>query len=232
MFLSWQITEDFIAAYQANYGFTKDGDPDANSAAATKPAASDSGTKPPEKERPAVVSQNPGPDQKEAKPDETQDVKQKGEKRKAEQGNIHQNKQHSKWSCCWDNITILFQLRFLWQLKCCQLLSWAAVSHREQEVHSLLAASILFIVECQWMLNCSGLEKPVLLCSPADQGQTKIYSGFFFNKHHWPKALRDIRRILLPNDHTPKLSHNNKMGKLQTAGKCVQHIVLEGHTLF
>lgn len=81
-----KITEDFIAAYQANYGFTKDGDPDANSAAATKPAASDSGTKPPEKERPAVVSQNPGPDQKEAKPDETQDVKQKGEKRKAEQG--------------------------------------------------------------------------------------------------------------------------------------------------
>lgn len=73
-----KITEDFIAAYQANYGFTKDGDPDANNAAvsSTDPAA-------PEKEKPGDDAQKPKPEQQETP---AKEAKQKGEKRKAEPG--------------------------------------------------------------------------------------------------------------------------------------------------
>ncbi|XP_073335164.1 17S U2 SnRNP complex component HTATSF1 [Pagrus major] len=82
-----KITEDFIAAYQANYGFTQDGDPDANNAAvsSTEPAASKPDSKPSEKEKPGDATQNPNlnPDQHETS---AKEAKQKGEKRKAEQG--------------------------------------------------------------------------------------------------------------------------------------------------
>ncbi|KAM7398216.1 hypothetical protein PAMA_006220 [Pampus argenteus] len=73
-----KITEDFIAAYQANYGFTKEGDPDANSAAvsSTESAA-------PEKKKPGDDTQKLKPDQNETP---AKDAKQKGEKRKAEPG--------------------------------------------------------------------------------------------------------------------------------------------------
>ncbi|KAM7374533.1 hypothetical protein PAMP_007184 [Pampus punctatissimus] len=73
-----KITEDFIAAYQANYGFTKEGDPDANNAAvsSTEPAA-------PEKEKPGGDTQKLKPDQHETP---AKDAKQKGEKRKVEPG--------------------------------------------------------------------------------------------------------------------------------------------------
>ncbi|XP_034540258.1 HIV Tat-specific factor 1 [Notolabrus celidotus] len=78
-----KITEDFIAAYQANYGFTKEGEPDANSAAAsgTPPAAPEKDNKPSKKEKPGT--QNLNPDQTETS---AKDPKQKGEKRKPEPG--------------------------------------------------------------------------------------------------------------------------------------------------
>ena len=75
---SLKITEDFIAAYQANYGFTKEGEPDANSAAvsSTDPEAS-------EKEKKGDDSQKPKPDEQETP---AKEAKQKGEKRKLEPG--------------------------------------------------------------------------------------------------------------------------------------------------
>ncbi|XP_077402131.1 17S U2 SnRNP complex component HTATSF1 [Vanacampus margaritifer] len=72
-----KITEDFMAAYQANYGFTQEGDPDASSAAAGTVA------KEPEK-RPAAgeeTAQELISEQSAAK-----DGKRKGEKRKADPG--------------------------------------------------------------------------------------------------------------------------------------------------
>lgn len=84
-----KITEDFLAAYQANYGFSQEGNPDTNSAAATSttPTTSEpSKGNPPELEKQATVTQNKASEAQEAKPGQAQDVKQKGEKRKAEQG--------------------------------------------------------------------------------------------------------------------------------------------------
>lgn len=78
-----KITEDFLAAYQANYGFNQEGNPDPDSATA---APESSKRIPPEPEKPAVVTQIQVPGAQENKPDKAQDVKQKGEKRKAEQG--------------------------------------------------------------------------------------------------------------------------------------------------
>ncbi|XP_071362129.1 17S U2 SnRNP complex component HTATSF1 [Trachinotus anak] len=80
-----KITEDFIAAYQANYGFTKEGDPDASNAAvsSTDAAAPKPDGKPSEKQKPGDASQNPNPDQQETV---AKEAKQKGEKRKAEPG--------------------------------------------------------------------------------------------------------------------------------------------------
>lgn len=81
-----QITEDFIAAYQANYGFTQDGTPDANSAAvsSTDPAAPAPAPdiKPPERGTPGDPQQTANSDESET----AKEAKQKGEKRKAEQG--------------------------------------------------------------------------------------------------------------------------------------------------
>ncbi|KAM3601987.1 uncharacterized protein V6R79_022335 [Siganus canaliculatus] len=82
-----KITDDFIAAYQANYGFTQEGKPDANNAAvsSTGPAATGPDSKK-EKEKPGEprdVAQKLNPDQHETP---AKDAKQKGEKRKADPG--------------------------------------------------------------------------------------------------------------------------------------------------
>ncbi|XP_059911755.1 HIV Tat-specific factor 1 [Gadus macrocephalus] len=71
-----KITEDFIAAYQANYGFKEDGTPDANAALTddTKPAAPSTKDKGGAHPEPAHT---PGQDA-------AMDAKQKGDKRKAE----------------------------------------------------------------------------------------------------------------------------------------------------
>lgn len=82
-----KITEDFLAAYQANYGFTQEGNPDSNNAPATstKPAAPEPSNKPAEPQKPAEDA--PTPDQQDTKPEQKpQDVKQKGEKRKPDPG--------------------------------------------------------------------------------------------------------------------------------------------------
>ncbi|XP_030293198.1 17S U2 SnRNP complex component HTATSF1 [Sparus aurata] len=88
-----KITEDFIAAYQANYGFTQEGDPDVNNTAvsSTKPAASEPDGKPSGKEKPGDATQNTNPDQQETA---AKEAKQKGEKRKADPGwfDIDENK--------------------------------------------------------------------------------------------------------------------------------------------
>ncbi|XP_071750827.1 17S U2 SnRNP complex component HTATSF1 [Centroberyx gerrardi] len=78
-----KITEDFIAAYQANYGFTQEGDPDANASAVSSadPAAPGPNSKAPAKENPKDATQTQNSNQTQAK-----EAKQKGEKRKAEQG--------------------------------------------------------------------------------------------------------------------------------------------------
>ncbi|XP_041808494.1 HIV Tat-specific factor 1 [Chelmon rostratus] len=78
-----KITEDFIAAYQANYGFTQEGDPGANNAAvsSTDTAAPETDSKPSEKEK--KVDANPNPKEPETP---AKEAKQKGEKRKAEPG--------------------------------------------------------------------------------------------------------------------------------------------------
>ncbi|KAM9788528.1 17S U2 SnRNP complex component HTATSF1 [Neosynchiropus ocellatus] len=78
-----KITEDFLAAYQANYGFTQEGNPDASAATAgtTQPA--------PEKGQPRG-----GAAHSEPKDGKTKEAKQKGEKRKADPGwfNVEENK--------------------------------------------------------------------------------------------------------------------------------------------
>lgn len=76
-----KITEDFIAAYQANYGFTQEGEPDANNSAVSSTDPADS--KPPVEEKLGKVALNKNPDQQETP---AKDAKQKGEKRKAEPG--------------------------------------------------------------------------------------------------------------------------------------------------
>ncbi|KAG7217069.1 hypothetical protein INR49_027609 [Caranx melampygus] len=80
-----KITEDFIAAYQANYGFTQEGQPDANNAAesSTSPAAVKPDSKPSESQKAADATQNLNSEHQEAV---VKEVKQKGEKRKAEPG--------------------------------------------------------------------------------------------------------------------------------------------------
>ncbi|XP_037604027.1 HIV Tat-specific factor 1 [Sebastes umbrosus] len=89
-----KITEDFIAAYQANYGFTKDGDPDANQAAvsSSNPAAPEPDSKASEKEKPGVAAKKPHPDDQHEAQDK--EAKQKGEKRKPDPGwfDIEENK--------------------------------------------------------------------------------------------------------------------------------------------
>ncbi|TNN66460.1 HIV Tat-specific factor 1 [Liparis tanakae] len=86
-----KITEDFIAAYQANYGFTPDGDPDPDAAAASgaNPAAPDS--KPSEKEKAGDTPKKQKPDKPE---NAAEEAKQKGEKRKPDPGwfDIEENK--------------------------------------------------------------------------------------------------------------------------------------------
>ncbi|XP_034034021.1 HIV Tat-specific factor 1 [Thalassophryne amazonica] len=79
-----KITEDFIAAYQANYGFNQE-DPDAKNAAvsSSNAVAPKPDSKPPQKETLENTVQNPNPDQHETPATE---AKQKGEKRKAEPG--------------------------------------------------------------------------------------------------------------------------------------------------
>lgn len=90
-----KITEDFLAAYQASYGFNQEGNPDPSNATAT--STETAASEPPKSvppEKPAAVTQSQGPGSQETKPDRAQDVKPKGEKRKAEQGwfDIDENK--------------------------------------------------------------------------------------------------------------------------------------------
>lgn len=96
-----------MAAYQANYGFTRDGDPDANKAAvsSTHPEASKPDSKLPEKEKPRDGAQDRNPDQHETP---AKDTKQKGEKRKPEPGRVTTNRKLRKTSAtsyiqieCW-----------------------------------------------------------------------------------------------------------------------------------
>lgn len=76
-----KITEDFLAAYQANYGFTPDGAPDASaSASAAAPAPTNTAAAAGQQGK-APVQQTPKSDQKQAT-----DTKQKGEKRKPDPG--------------------------------------------------------------------------------------------------------------------------------------------------
>ncbi|CAL1573167.1 unnamed protein product [Knipowitschia caucasica] len=78
-----KITEDFLAAYQANYGFNQEGNPDASAAAAaagsTDPAAQQQSTKPAAQKTEMTKAMA-------AEAAEAQDAKQNAEKRKAEQG--------------------------------------------------------------------------------------------------------------------------------------------------
>ncbi|XP_007553556.1 HIV Tat-specific factor 1-like isoform X1 [Poecilia formosa] len=80
-----KITEDFIAAYQANYGFTEEGDPGAKNVAqsGSEPVAPESNSKLPEKEKSANPAPSPATEQQESS---AKEAKQKGEKRKAEPG--------------------------------------------------------------------------------------------------------------------------------------------------
>ncbi|KAM4727135.1 17S U2 SnRNP complex component HTATSF1 [Anableps anableps] len=80
-----KITEDFIAAYQANYGFTPEGDLGANKVAqsSSESVAPESNSKLPEKEKSANPAPSPAPEQQETS---VKEAKQKGEKRKAEPG--------------------------------------------------------------------------------------------------------------------------------------------------
>ncbi|KAK1882591.1 HIV Tat-specific factor 1 like [Dissostichus eleginoides] len=76
-----KITEDFIAAYQANYGFNEDGVPDANIAvSSSNTAAPETDSKSSGKKKPADSTEYQDPDE------ESKEAKQKAEKRKAEQG--------------------------------------------------------------------------------------------------------------------------------------------------
>ncbi|XP_041864148.1 HIV Tat-specific factor 1 [Melanotaenia boesemani] len=80
-----KVTEDFIAAYQANYGFTEEGGPDANKAtvSSSDPPAPEPNSKPPVKEKSIDSAPNPIQDQHGTS---TKETKQKGEKRKADPG--------------------------------------------------------------------------------------------------------------------------------------------------
>ncbi|XP_027887291.1 17S U2 SnRNP complex component HTATSF1 isoform X1 [Xiphophorus couchianus] len=80
-----KITEDFIAAYQANYGFTEEGDPGAKNVAqsVSEPVAPESNSKLPEKEKSVNPAPSPAAEQQE---NSAKEAKQKGEKRKAEPG--------------------------------------------------------------------------------------------------------------------------------------------------
>lgn len=82
-----QITEDFLAAYQANYGFTEEGSQAANNAAteSSKDSAVCEAKKPSDKEKPADGVQNVDPKQQESP---AKEQKQKGEKRKLEPGSV------------------------------------------------------------------------------------------------------------------------------------------------
>ncbi|XP_068456745.1 17S U2 SnRNP complex component HTATSF1 [Clinocottus analis] len=88
-----KITEDFIAAYQANYGFTPDGDPDTNNAAVSSSdqAAPEPQSKPSEKEKPGDSLKKQNPVQHETA---AVQAKQKGEKRKPDPGwfDLEENK--------------------------------------------------------------------------------------------------------------------------------------------
>ncbi|XP_036450753.1 HIV Tat-specific factor 1 [Colossoma macropomum] len=80
-----KITEDFIAAYQANYGFSEDGTPDPT-------AAAPPGETPPDKPEEKLEEEEKKKEDEEKEEEEksdsssTKEVKQKGEKRKAEPG--------------------------------------------------------------------------------------------------------------------------------------------------
>ncbi|XP_042355907.1 HIV Tat-specific factor 1 [Plectropomus leopardus] len=80
-----KITDDFIAAYQANYGFSQEGDPDVDKAAvsSTEPADPKTNSKHSEREKPGDAAQNLNTGQQETP---AKEAKQKGEKRKAEPG--------------------------------------------------------------------------------------------------------------------------------------------------
>uniref|UniRef100_A0A667ZPW8 17S U2 SnRNP complex component HTATSF1 n=1 Tax=Myripristis murdjan TaxID=586833 RepID=A0A667ZPW8_9TELE len=82
-----KITEDFIAAYQANYGFTQEGEPDASAPAVSSadPAAPAPDSKAPAQDslREPAQTQTQNPDQNQTS---AKEAKQKGEKRKAEPG--------------------------------------------------------------------------------------------------------------------------------------------------
>lgn len=71
-----------MAAYQANYGFNQEGDPDENKAALSSSDPAPPGpNKVPEKKKPV----DPDPEQQETS---AQEAKQKGEKRKPEPGKL------------------------------------------------------------------------------------------------------------------------------------------------
>lgn len=80
-----QITEDFLAAYQANYGFTEEGGQAANNATteSSKDSAAFEAKKPLDKEKPEGGIPNVEHSQQEPS---AKDLKQKGEKRKLEPG--------------------------------------------------------------------------------------------------------------------------------------------------
>lgn len=80
-----KITEDFLAAYQANYGFTEEGSQAANNAAteSRKDSAASEAKKPSDKEKTGDGAQDVDPSQQELP---VKDLKQKGEKRKPEPG--------------------------------------------------------------------------------------------------------------------------------------------------
>ncbi|XP_022536803.1 HIV Tat-specific factor 1 isoform X1 [Astyanax mexicanus] len=81
-----KITEDFIAAYQANYGFSEDGTPDSEAAG----PPSETSEKPEEMEKPEEEKKKnevkKPEDGKQPEISSTKEGKQKGEKRKAEPG--------------------------------------------------------------------------------------------------------------------------------------------------
>lgn len=76
-----------MAAYQANYGFTPEGDKGEIKAAvsSTDPATPKPDSKPSAEPKPGDAVQNPNPEQQE---NQAKEAKQKGEKRKAEPGNV------------------------------------------------------------------------------------------------------------------------------------------------
>lgn len=82
-----QITEDFLAAYQANYGFTEEGGQAANNAAteSSKDSAASEAKRPSGKEKPGDGVQDVDPSLQESS---VKDLKQKGEKRKLEPGSV------------------------------------------------------------------------------------------------------------------------------------------------